>query len=248
MRAIFEPYRMTWHFLRAAPLYVLVMALILLGISVVSDYFDTGLSITFVPYLCIFFAMLRAMTFGETTMLGRPAHPVRPQSLGWFLNTGTVLFGILIVFALLLFLIIDGATGFQSTAETRTGPLFLTLLVSSCCVAAAFGTMLPAKAAADDTDFATRVLNAVKSGPAVFVGMLFGPCLCMIALLIAVGLLGVAEDGLPYQDASGAIDPIAILFAIPFAVLRISVGFLSCAVLIRAYRTRAPKEITDVMV
>lgn len=248
MQAITKPYRFTWQFMRAAPGFVLAMALLLLGIDVLSDYLGKGLSVTFVPYLCLLFSMLRAMMFGETALL-RPARPlVRPFKLGWFLITGFVLFLFLMVLTLGLFLIVDGATGFQSTAETRIGPLAFTLIFSFCVVAAGLGTMVPASAAADYSDFAQRVVNAVKSAPRVFLGMLFGPCLCLIVLLIGLGSSGVLDGSAPYQDANGAFDLTKILIAVPLAVLRISIGFLAAAVLILAYRTRAPQEITDAMV
>lgn len=248
MRAITEPYRYTWRFIRLAPGFVLGMALFLLGISIFAEYFDKGLSITFVPYVFVLFLMLRAMMFGETRMQHCGISLARPQRLGRFYLTGFILFAILLALTLALFLALEIATGFLSTSETRTGPLLLTLLVGSCLVAALFGTMLPAAAAADDTELAQRVVNAIKSGPRVFAGMLFGPCLCLLALFVLLGLAGAVDGASIYLDAGGVIDPVKILFAVPLALLRISIGFLGCAVLIVAYRSRAPEEITEVMV
>ena len=248
MSLIFLPYVKTFRFVRRQYAYVLLLTTFYWLFQIGSQVAGISFGVKLVIYMTIFYFMLRKMMFGAGGTGPDPRHERPPLRIGrFFLNAG-FLFIVVLFLTLAGFLAYDAATGFQSTAETRLFPLFITLMITSSLVVGAFGTILPAAVANDPREVDQRLGSALRAAPRVFVGTVFGPVLMTGLGVFAFALLdGTLAMSTPIQAEDGTLQIGPALLFLPVRFFGVLTGFLAAAVLIEAYRPQAPEGIRAAM-
>ncbi len=241
-------YKLTWWLITQAPGFFLGIAVFMTGLKLLDALIDLSIGATLPAYTIVFFFIHRAVLFGETRLLGANKNPVRPLKLGRFLLVGGGLVILTIAATLAAFFAYDSTTAFQSTSETRMGSLMLTFSICGFVVLALFGTTLPSAAAADPSDFWTRLTRPLQSTPRLLGGLIVGPGLFFTIFVLGFAVLDSQLDinMIMYDPATG-FDFVGIANGFLFTAISIIGGFLTVALLCDAYQRVAPDEVLAVM-
>lgn len=232
-------YKTSIHFVRTHPLFCAAMVAVLTGLEMYQQYRGDVSVGAAVPMLFLFYALHRALMFGETRFDKSPAGPARLAHLLRFAGSAAAIVAATFAFAVLGVLIVEAATGWQGMNTPFIIIAFALAYFLSLCL---LGSCLPAAAAGDRSGKMLR--RSISQAPRVLAHILIGPLL-FYAVVIATAFYAVPAIG-PIESTLGFQSPkIVIVFIMNafsfFAML------LAVAALCHAYRRVAPPEVLAAM-
>ena len=242
-------YKTAFGFIGRNPAFSADIALMMLVISVAVEFLNISRGPGTVVWLFIVYLLLRAMMFDEVSLLKKVESPRRPVALGRFFLAGLLFLAGLIVLGLItLFAVFGDALADATNDDVTMLAALASISVVFAVLMSAFGTALPAAAAADRWGPAISLMRAGRTWWRILGGLLIGPGLYAVIGIAAMMAFDIYGPGiLPYFGPDGTVDLLQLLIGFVINLGTLLHTLLTVTVLILAYQRVAPVEVQAAM-